>query len=427
MKERLLSFFESKECIKLFNDFYGKDKNRHDKEKKRYLALLDDFNKVYNIKNYYYFSTPGRTEIIGNHTDHNLGKVVAAGITLDSLAIAEPIDKNIITIKSKYYNKSFSIDLKVLDPVKGEDSTEALIRGIAFGFKKKGYIIGGFNALMDSDVLPGSGLSSSAAFEVLIGTILNSFYNNEKIPPEEIAKIGQFSENNYMGKPSGLMDQMACAVSGIITIDFKVKDEPVVKKIEYNFSANNYSLIVVNTGGNHENLIPHYAAIPEEMKKIADFFNKDVLREVNFDDIVNDIVSLRKEIGDRAILRSFHYFNENYRVEEAIKALEQNNFNLFLDLINKSGNSSWKYLQNCYVPTNPEEQSIILGLTITEQFIEKINEGACRIHGGGFAGTILVFLPNKYVKEYKEIIEKVFGEKSVKSLGIRNKKTMKVF
>lgn len=427
MKERLLKFIDSKECIELFNDFYGKDKNRHDKEKKRYLTLLDDFSKDFNNKNYYFFSTPGRTEIIGNHTDHNLGKVVAAGITLDSLSVAEPTDKNVITIKSKYYNKSFSIDLNDLEPVKGEDSTEALIRGIAAGFKKKGFVIGGFNALMDSDVLPGSGLSSSAAFEVLIGTILNSFYNNEKISLEEIAKIGQFAENNYMGKLSGLMDQMACALGGIITIDFKDKDKPVVKKIEYDFSGNNYSIIVVNTGGNHENLSPYYSSIPMEMKKIANFFNKDVLREVNFDNINNNIADLHKKIGDRPILRAFHYFSENQRVEEVIKAFKQNNFNLFLDLINSSGNSSWKYLQNCYVPSNPNEQSVNLGLAITEQFIKKINEGACRIHGGGFAGTILVFLPDKYVNKYIEIVEKVFGKSSVKLLGIRDRKSMKIF
>lgn len=426
MKEKLLRFFESKVCLRLFNDFYGMDKNRHIKEKKRYLTLLEEFNKAYNNKNYYFFSTPGRTEIVGNHTDHNLGKVVAASITLDSLAAAEPIDKDIINIKSKYYNKKFSIDLKKLEPVKGEDSTNALIRGIASGFKKKKYAIGGFNALLDSDVLPGSGLSSSAAFEVLIGTILNSLYNNEKLSPEELAKIGQFAENNYMGKPSGLMDQMACAMGGIIAIDFKDNDNPAVKKLGYDFSGNNYSLIIVDTGGNHEVLTPHYASIPIEMKKVARYFKKDILREVNFENIADNIYSIRRKAGDRALLRAFHFFSENQRVEDVIKALKQNDFNLFLDQVNSSGNSSWKYLQNCYVPSNPDEQGVIIGLAITEQFIKRIKEGACRIHGGGFAGTILVFLPNKYVKDYTEIIEKVFGKSSVKSLSIREKKTMKV-
>ena len=281
--------------------------------------------------------------------------------------------------------------------------------------------------MVDSEVLPGSGLSSSAAYEVLIGTILNDFYNSAKIDPVEIAKIGQFSENNYMKKPSGLMDQTACAMSGIITIDFIKKEEPIVKKLDFDFSSYNFSILVVNTGGNHENLTPFYASIPQEMKKVAHFFNKDVLREIKIEDLIKNISDIRKKSGDRAIIRSFHYLYENQRVDELVKVLKQKNFNLFLSLVNASGNSSWKYLQNCYVPTTPDDQSMILGLTITEQFIEKIKQGACRIHGGGFAGTMLVFLPDKYIKEYIIIIEKIFGKGSVKTLNIRQNKSMKVF
>ena len=228
--------------------------------------------------------------------------------------------------------------------------------------------------MIDSDVLPGSGLSSSAAYEVLIGTILNDFYNNGQVTSIEIAKIGQFSENNYMKKPSGLMDQTACAVSGIITIDFIIKEDPIAKKLDFDFSRYDFSVLVVNTGGNHENLTPFYASIPVEMKKVSGFFNKDVLREVKLEDIIENISAIRKKSGDRAILRSFHYSNENKRVDDLVKVLEQNNFNLFLDLINKSGNSSWKYLQNCYVPATTDDQSMILGLAITEQFIEKIEQ-----------------------------------------------------
>ncbi len=426
MKSKILEFIQSKKGKDLFNDFYGKDIKIHEKQKKRYLSLYNDFYKLFKVKSINYFSTPGRIEIIGNHTDHNLGRVAAAGITLDSIAVANQTYDSLITIYSTYNNNRITVNLNDLEFINGEDSTKALIRGVAAGFIKRKYLIGGFNALIDSEVLPGSGLSSSAAFEVLLGTIINYFFNEDKIDPIEIAKIGQFAENNYMKKPCGLMDQTACAVGGFITIDFIKKDKPVVNKLNFDFSKYDYSILIIDTGGSHENLTPFYASIPQEMKKVAAFFNKNVLREVKFEKIKSSINAVSKKIGDRAVLRSLHFFDENKRVSEFVKALKNKNFKSFLDLINKSGNSSWKYLQNCYVPSTPTDQRTTLGLAITEQFIEKTGQGACRIHGGGFAGTILVFLPNKHIKEYILMIEKVFGTGSAKILSVRQNKSMKI-
>ncbi|MCP5062660.1 MAG: galactokinase [Ignavibacteriae bacterium] len=296
-----------------------------------------------------------------------------------------------------------------------------MIRGIAAGFIKHGYKIGGFNGVLTSDVKLGSGLSSSASIEVAIGSVFNQLYNNNQIPPSMIAKIGQFAENKYFEKPCGLMDQMACAVGGIVSIDFKDSENPIVKKINYDFESQGYKLLIVDTGENHDDLTDDYASIPEEMKSVAKILDSEICREIDIETLQKNTKVLRSKVGDRAILRAIHFINENKRVTKLANSLSNNNFIEFLDLINESGNSSFKWLQNIYSTTNVKEQSVSLSLALTEQFIEEKNAGACRVHGGGFAGTIQVFLPEKYVEEYKNYIEPVLGKDKVLVLSIRSK------
>jgi galactokinase len=367
----------------------------------------------------HYFSSPGRTELSGNHTDHNHGFVLAASINLDSVACVAKED-SMIKIFSEGYKKPFVINLGNLKKLKKEaGTTNSLIRGIASGFKEKGYNIGGFNAVIGSDVLQGSGLSSSASIEILIGTIFNTLYNNGKILPEEIAKIGQDAENIYFEKSCGLMDQMACAVGGIISIDFYDPLKPKIKKINFDFTRQKYSLVFVHTGGSHISLTKDYEAIPNEMKEVAVQFGKKYCSEIDFKDFFHRIKKLRKEISDRAILRCYHFFKENERVKNQIKALQKNDFNNFLFFVNDSGNSSYKYLQNIYSSVDPHFQPISIALAFTENFINKIGKGACRIHGGGFEGTIQVLIDNKYVDQFIKYISNISDNFKVLNLNIR--------
>jgi galactokinase len=321
---------------------------------------------------------------------------------------------------SEGYPEPFIVNLDQLEKVgKEQETTSALIRGIAARFKQSGFHINGFNAVVTSDVLPGSGLSSSASIEVLIGTIFNYFFNDGKIPSQTIAIIGQYAENEYFGKPCGLMDQTSCAVGGIVTIDFKNPKEPIVKKVNFDFSHQNYSLLIVDTGGNHADLTDDYSSIPREMKSVAQKFGAEVCREINYEDLIKKIKPLRPEVGDRAILRAIHFLDDNARVGKQVEALERGDFQKFIALVNASGNSSFKWLQNIYTVKNVQEQGVSLALAITEKYISEIGEGACRVHGGGFAGTIQVFLPNTAVSEYIKLIDSVFGERKAKALSIR--------
>jgi len=294
-----------------------------------------------------------------------------------------------------------------------------LIRGITAGFKNNGHKIGGFNACISGDVLIGSGLSSSASVEILIGTIFNHLYNNSKISIEEIAIIGQYAENNYFGKPCGLMDQLACAIGGIIEIDFNQPNKPIINKIEFDFLSTGYRLIVVDTEANHADLTGDYAAIPEDMKQVAKYFNKEFCSEISLGELIQNIKSLRANVTDRAILRAIHFLEENKRVVMQISALNENDFREFLRLVNESGNSSFKYLQNIYSSKNFEVQNLSLALAMTDIFIKEKGEGACRVHGGGFAGTIQVFIPEHLVEEYESYMSNIFNEKSVNVLSIR--------
>jgi galactokinase len=412
-----ISIAETEICLK---NLYGKDKTAVEYQKKRYNKLFKDFSKYFELTKLSYFSAPGRTELSGNHTDHNNGIVIAASINLDSIACASPSPVKKVIIYSEGYPDPFMVNLDELKPLEKEASTTAaLIRGIASGFADRGFKIGGFNACITSDVLPGSGLSSSASIEVLIGTILNHFFNEGKIPPEEIAKIGQHSENKFFKKPCGLMDQVASAFGGIVSIDFKDNKHPVIKKINFDFSEQNYSVIVVNTGSSHINLTDDYSSIPREMKNTAKAFGKDTSREIDFAEFLNSIKKIRNKLSDREILRTYHFLKENQRVLQQIDALNNKDFSKFLKLVNDSGNSSFKWLQNIYSSNDVKYQPVALALALTEEFINKTGFGACRVHGGGFAGTIQAFIPNNLIKDYKVFMSAAFNEEAIKILSIR--------
>ena len=397
------------------DEIYAQDKLAFQRE--RYEKAAAEFEKLFGEKPTHFFSAPGRTEIGGNHTDHNLGRVFAAGVSLDVIAAVKATDDGIITVKSEGFpvDKIDSADTEVKEEEK--NSSASLIRGMAGGFLKNGHKIGGFNAYTTSNVLKGSGLSSSAAFEVLIGTILNGLYNEQAISAVEVAQLSQYAENVYFGKPSGLMDQMASSVGSFITIDFKDEKEPVIKKVDYDFSKSGYALCIVDTKGNHADLTPEYAAIPQEMKSVAQFFGKSVLREVDKQELLDNISAVREKCSDRAVLRALHYFDDNERVLAQAEALERGDIEGFFKLINESGDSSFRYLQNIYASSAPAEQGLSLALYIAKSVLG--DKGACRVHGGGFAGTIQAFVPNDMLDKFSAEIEKVFGEGSCYVLSIR--------
>lgn len=425
-----MQFTFDEQTVSVFEALYGKDDREIDRQLDRYRESICKFNMLFgdSDEEVQIFSTPGRTEIGGNHTDHNLGRVLAGGVNLDSIAVARPRDENIIHCYSKGYEEAFIVELDKLEPIEAEQgTTNALMRGIAARFVELGYNIGGFDAYIDSEVLPGSGLSSSASIEVLLGTILSYLYNDGKVPPELLAKIGQYAENEFFGKPCGLMDQMACAIGGFVTIDFKNLHNPIVEKIDFDIESQGYDLIVVDTGGNHSDLTEDYAAVPREMKSVAQGMGGNVCREFSMEELIENIPMLRDRVGDRAILRGMHFFAEDNRVAKQVAALKEGDFSYFLRLINESGSSSWRWLQNCYATHDPEEQGITLGLALTELFIkENGGQGACRVHGGGFAGTIQVFLPTELTYSYIKVIETIFGQGAVTVLSIRQFGTVSV-
>lgn len=398
-----------------FKQLYGSESTAKKQQSERYLKLVDNFITTFKKDKGFFFSSPGRTEVSGNHTDHNYGKVMAGSVNMDNIAIAVPA--NDIVIHSDGF-KPVVFELKDIS-INTDDffTSKSLVKGILDRCNQLGYKTGGFHAYINGCVPEGSGLSSSASYEVLIGTIINHLYNNGKIPALEIAKIGQWSENNYFGKPCGLMDQTACAVGGFISIDFKNPETPILTSIPFDFEATNFSLIITDTGGSHENLNDDYAAIPKEMKSVAQFFEKEVLREISLDDLLENSEGIRKKCGDRAFLRAFHFFNENQRVEEQLKALNNNDFTNFLRLVNQSGFSSFMYNQNIFAPSNVNEQGIAVGLALSEMVLKHC--GAWRVHGGGIAGTIQAFVPNKKVEEYISVLENTFGKGSCHKLFIR--------
>lgn len=363
------------------------------------------------------FSTPGRTEVGGNHTDHNAGRVLAAAVDLDVLAIAAPSADDRIVVFSEGYPK-VEIDLKNLEMQAEERySSSALIRGISARLASLGYQIGGFRACLTSDVPKGSGLSSSAAYEVMIATILNHLYNDGKIDPVEIAVISQYAENNYFGKPCGLMDQTTCSVGGFVTIDFKDAAHPLVHKVDYDFGSSGYALVIVETGGDHADLNEDYASLTGEMKSVARELGGSVLRQTSKEQVVANLARLHGKVNDRAILRAFHFFDDDQRVVDQVALLEAGQFERFLKLVVASGRSSWMLNQNCFSTRNPTEQGISLALAVSEVLLG--DRGAWRVHGGGFAGTIQAFVPRELAADYVEKMKSIFGSDSVYPISIR--------
>ena len=365
----------------------------------------------------YRFSAPGRTEISGNHTDHQHGCVLAAAVDLETTAEVTLRPDPIIRVASEGY-APVEIDLNDLSVHEAEkNTTAALVRGVAAAFVQRGCQLRGFDAAVRSTVLPGSGLSSSAAFEVLIGTICNELFFDRKCSAVEIAQIGQYAENVYFGKPCGLMDQMASSVGGLVFIDFASPSHPAVRQAAFDFAHCGYTLCTLDSGADHADLTDEYAAIPEEMRRVARVFGKDVLREVDEAEFYANLKSAREAAGDRAVLRAMHFFDENRRVQQQVQALEAGDFEGFLAGVRDSGRSSWMLLQNVIPTGSREHQQMALALAACEK--QLAGRGACRIHGGGFAGTIQAFVPSDMTEEYAEKMEKVFGKGSCYKLYIR--------
>ena len=389
-------------------------------QKKRYAAAVDAFAALYGEdRDAALFSVAGRSELSGNHTDHNHGCVIAASIDLDIIAVAAPSDGMLVRVKSKSFPED-TVDLSAFcQPVESAFGTSAsLIAGMAAGFSEKGHRIGGFDAYTTSNVLKGSGISSSAAFEDMIGNILNHLYNDGKVDNVEIAKLSQYAENRFFGKPCGLMDQVACGVGGIVAIDFADPKSPIIEKIDFDFTGAGYRLCIVNTGGNHADLTDDYASIPTEMKAVAAVFGKQVLREVDEEAVIAAIPALRKKVGDRAVLRALHFYAENRRVGRQKAALTEGDTDTFFREVIASGASSFCYLQNVYTVKNTAEQGLSLALCLAERLLSG-KRAAWRVHGGGFAGTVQAFVPTEEAESFRSSMDTVFGEGACMLLRIR--------
>ena len=376
------------------------------------------------MEKHYVFSAPGRTEIAGNHTDHQHGCVLAAAVDLETVADVCLNGTDKIWIQSEGY-PAFSIDIQDLSVNENEkNTTVALVRGVVAGFAQRDVQVQGFDAKIHSTVLPGSGLSSSAAFEVLIGTIINELFNEGRISAEEIAMIGQYAENVYFGKPCGLMDQMASSVGSLVYIDFEDPKQPNVEKIEFDLAKAGYALCIIDSGADHADLTDEYAAIPNEMKQICSLFGKEVLRQIPEETFLTALPSLRGQVSDRAILRALHIYRENERVAKQAEALKTQNVDTFLKLVKESGNSSWEYLQNITPAGAVKHQEVAVALALCDTYLK--GQGAYRVHGGGFAGTVQAFVPIEMLEYFKTSVEAVLGENSCHVLNIRQQGGIRV-
>lgn len=400
-----------------FLDIYA-DTQKAALQKQRYAEAIDRFAELYGETEIHIFSAPGRSEVLGNHTDHQHGEILAASINLDAIAVTEKVDTGMVTVVS---GSDAAIEVNVNELSLREEekgTTLSLVKGVLFGVKERGYRIGGFRCYITSDVLIGAGLSSSACFEVLLGTILSQLYNDGKIDAITNAIIGQYAENVYFGKPCGLMDQMACAVGSLVHVDFAEPKQPIVEKVEFDMNQYGYSLCITDTKGSHADLTPDYAAVPAEMKAVAACFQQEVLLGITMEQLLEHIEEIREKCGDRAVLRAMHFIHENIRVEEAVKALQRGEMNQFLQQVKSSGNSSYKFLQNVYSNSHVQNQNVAIALAVAEDILGE-EYGVCRVHGGGFAGTMQAFVKNEKVEEYAKAMNHIFGANACDVLKIR--------
>ena len=389
----------------------------YEKQEKRQQSLTESFKAAFGNEPQMLFSAPGRSEICGNHTDHNMGKAVGAAIDLDILAAVSPTENGIIHIFSEGFPEII-VDTENCEYNKDEEGTSvALVKGIVTYMKNNGRKVGGFDAFSVSDVGRGSGLSSSAAYEVLIVGILNELYNENEMSPMETALCAHSAENKFFGKACGTLDQLSCSFGGMIAIDFENPLKPVCSPIDFSFEKTGYSMVITDVHSDHADLTADYVAIKSEMQAVANHFGKDYLRQVNFEDFKDSLPALKKKVSERALLRAFHYFNENNRVDALYNTLNKNNFDDFLDIVNDSGRSSYMYLQNIYSQNAPENQAMSLALYLAQSVL--LGRGAWRVHGGGFGGTIQAYVPNDFVESYCEEMNAVFGENSSVVLQIR--------
>ena len=402
-------------CDETFAALYG---DRAEAQKARYLRALDAFEKLFGKeKEISVFSAPGRTEIGGNHTDHNGGRVLAGSVDFDVIAVVAKEGSDRVCIQSEGFSPN-EVSLEELEPRAGEiGKSNALIRGVARGFCDRGFSVGGFTAYTESNVPKGSGVSSSAAFEVLLGTVFNYLYNGGRIDAVEIAKISQFAEREYFGKPCGLMDQAACAVGGISMMDFADENAPVIEPIPFSFAESGHKLCLVKLGGDHADLTHLYAAIPQRMKQVAALFGEEKLCRITYRQLLSDLPRVRREAGDEAALAALHFCLDTQRVTEQASALKQGDFDRFLTLVNRSGHSSFEALGNVWIPMEGADQGAALALNIAANLLG--GKGACRIHGGGFGGTTQNFVPNDMVEQFRSVMEGVFGEGACMVLSIR--------
>ena len=420
---KMKELFKSGAQDELLMDIYL-DENKLDYQRQRYVDAIAKYESLYEEGEVAIYSAPGRSEIGGNHTDHQNGEVLAASVNLDAIAIVKPLDEAVVKVVSGNY-PMITVDLNDLEKKDSEEGTTlSLIKGVLAGIKNHGGKVGGFQAYITSDVLIGAGLSSSAAFETIIGTIISGLYNDMTISPVDIAIIGQYAENVYFGKPCGLMDQMASSVGNLVHIDFADKKNPVIEGVTCDLVKYGYSLCITDTKGSHADLTPDYAAVPAEMRAAAAVFGKEVLHGVTMEELLEKSAEVRAKAGDRAYLRAIHFVNENVRVQKEVAALKADDFSEFLKVLKSSGDSSYKFLQNVYTNHDVQHQNVSIALAISETVLG--DNGACRVHGGGFAGTIQAFVKNEAVAEYKETMDKVFGEGACQILKIRKYGGMKV-
>ena len=413
--------FVKGEYDNLLTDIYL-DENKIEYQRERYVKAIEKFEALYGEADVEIYSAPGRSEVSGNHTDHQHGEVLAASINLDAIAIVKKND--VVRVVSDNYDM-ITISLDDIEKKDEEEGTTiSLIKGVLAGLKKRGNAIGGFDAYITSDVLIGAGLSSSAAFETVIGTIVSGLYNDMKVSAVDIAIIGQYAENVYFGKPCGLMDQMACSVGSLVHIDFADKENPIIDPVSVDFDKFGYSLCITDTKGSHADLTHEYAAVPAEMRAVAAVLGKEVLHGTALKDLLKNADEIREKAGDRAFLRAIHFVTENVRVQNAVAALRAEDFDGFLKMIKASGDSSYKYLQNVYTNQDVQHQNVSVALAVSDTILG--SNGVCRVHGGGFAGTIQAFVKNEAVKEYKETLDKVFGEGACAVLKVRKYGGMKV-